>query len=362
MAINSKFAYIKKKETFESLMSTIPQGLNPIVFIEDTREMWTCGTYFSIGYPSIEVSEVSGSVKVGIGNSFFLMSTAGDSLSIRKGDGNRIIISSNALNKVDTEAPLYWDSTARKLLHMESEVVADSYGQSTNLGNASVFIVPNIVVDKFGHITFAENHNIEIRDYVEQLAPSTLAGERNVLLSYNENNNGIDTSQVRKANGLTFNDSIHRLTVEGGIISNGAVTINHGDLSVVDGYIIGNLKGDVEGEAKPKIHLSATPEYGGASKTLYGHVIVQDTVPSVEPEDSSDNTDTNNRQVIAKAASPKMVWNAIQDIHKYVDSRGVKISGFNESGDQVNIEKELTFSKDFQIDNQNNLHISWTEI
>ena len=68
--------------------------------------MWTCGTYFSIGYPSIEISEISGSVKVEIGNSFFLMSTAGDSLSIRKGDGNRIIISSNALTSVNTEAPL----------------------------------------------------------------------------------------------------------------------------------------------------------------------------------------------------------------------------------------------------------------
>lgn len=319
MAINSKFAYIKKKETFESLMPTIPQGLNPIVFIEDTREMWTCGTYFSIGYPSIEVSEVSGSVKVGIGNSFFLMSTAGDSLSIRKGDGNRIIISSNALNKVDTEAPLYWDSTAKKLLHMESEVVAGSYGQSTNLGNASVFIVPNIVVDKFGHITFAENHNIEIRDYVEQLAPSTLAGERNVLLSYNESNNGIDTSQVRKANGLTFNDSIHRLTVEGGIISNGAVTVNHGDLSVVDGYIIGNLKGDVEGEAKPKIHLSATPEYGGASTRLYGHVKLQDVL-NVKPNASSENENINNTNVEAIAASPLMVWNAIETAKEYADS------------------------------------------
>lgn len=362
MDINSKIVYVKKKASFESLINTIPNGLNPIVFIEDTREMWTCGTYFSIGYPSIEVSEISGTVKVGFGNSYFLMSTAGDSISIRKGDGNRIIISSNALNKVDTESPLMWDDQSRKLLHMVSGVLPGSYGQSTNLGNASVFSIPNITIDKYGHITSAENHNVEIRDYVEQLAPTTLSIERNILLSYNESNNNSDTSQVRKANGLTFNDATSKLTVLGGIDSNNTVNINNGDLVVAKGYIIGDLKGNVEGEAKPKIHLADTPEYGGASKTLYGHVIVQDTVPSVEPEDSSDNTDTNNRQVTAKAASPKMVWNAIQDIHKYVDSRGVKISGFNESGDQVNIEKELTFSKDFQIDNQNNLHISWTEI
>ena len=320
MVINSKIAYVKKKEVFEPLINTIPSGLNPIVFIEDTREMWTCGTYFSIGYPSIEISETSGSVKVQIGNSFFLMSTTGDSISVRKGDGNRIIISSNALSKVDTEPPLEWDTSSRKLLHMESGVAPGSYGQSTSLGNASVFIVPNIVVDSTGHITYAQNYNVEIRDYVEQLAPSTLMGNRNVLLSYNEANENMDTSQVRKANGLYFNDATQKLTVTGGIDSGGPVNVNHGDLTVVDGYIIGNLKGDVEGEAKPKIHLSDKPEYGGASINLYGHVKLQDVLNN-QPEPSSDNDNINNVNVVnAIAASPLMVWNAIQTAKDYADS------------------------------------------
>lgn len=320
MIINSKFAYIKKKEVFEPLITTIPKGLNPIVFIEDTREMWTCGTYFSIGYPSIEISESSGSVKVSIGNSFFLLSTAGESISVRKGDGNRIIISSNALNRVDTEAPLTWDTANRKLLHMDSGVAPGSYGQSTNLGNASVFIVPNIMIDSTGHITYAQNYNVEIRDYVEQLAPSTLAGNRNVLLSYNADSESMDTSQVRKANGLLFNDSTQRLTVEGGIDTNGAVFVNHGDLSVLDGYIIGHLKGDVEGEAKPKIHLSTKPEYGGASINLYGHVKLQDILNN-KPEPSSDNENINDPNITnAIAASPLMVWNAIQTAKDYADS------------------------------------------
>lgn len=320
MIINSKFAYVKKKETFEPLITTIPKGLNPIVFIEDTREMWTCGTYFSIGYPSIEVSESSGSVKVNIGNSFFLLSTAGESISVRKGDGNRIIISSNALNRIDTEAPLTWDITNRKLLHMDSGVAPGSYGQSTNLGNASVFVVPNIMVDSTGHITHAQNYNVEIRDYVEQLAPSTLAGNRNVLLSYNADSESMDTSQVRKANGLLFNDSTQRLTVEGGLDTNGAVFVNHGDLSVLDGYIIGHLKGDVEGEAKPKIHLSNKPEYGGASINLYGHVKLQDVLNN-KPEPSSDNENINDTNIAnAIAASPLMVWNAIQTAKDYADS------------------------------------------
>ena len=320
MIINSKFAYVKKKETFEPLITTIPKGLNPIVFIEDTREMWTCGTYFSIGYPSIEISESSGSVKVSIGNSFFLLSTAGESISVRKGGGNRIIISSNALNRVDTEAPLTWDTANRKLLHMDSGVAPGSYGQSTNLGNASVFIVPNIMIDSTGHITYAQNYNVEIRDYVEQLAPSTLAGNRNVLLSYNADSESMDTSQVRKANGLLFNDSTQRLTVEGGLDTNGPVFVNHGDLSVLDGYIIGHLKGDVEGEAKPKIHLSNKPEYGGASINLYGHVKLQDILNN-KPEPSSDNENINDANVVnAIAASPLMVWNAIQTAKDYADS------------------------------------------
>lgn len=320
MIIDKKIVYARKKEEFEPLIPTIPEGLNPVVFIEDTREMWTCGTYFSIGYPSIEVSEVSGSVKVQIGNSFFLLTPTGDSISLRKGDGNRIIISSNALNRVDTEPPLKWDASNRKLLHMESGVASGSYGQSTNLGNASVFVVPNFIVDATGHITFAENHNIEIRDYVEQVTPSNQMAERNILLSYNEANNNMDTSQVRKANGLTFNDATQRITVAGGMVSDGAVTVNHGDISVLDGYIIGKLKGDVEGQATPKIHLSLKPEYGGASTKLYGHVKLQDIL-SRKPDPSSDNENINDTNVVAAiAASPLMVWNAIETAKSYADS------------------------------------------
>ena len=320
MIIDKKIVYARKKEEFEPLISTIPEGLNPVVFIEDTREMWTCGTYFSIGYPSIEVSEVSGSVKVQIGNSFFLLTPTGDSISLRKGDGNRIIISSNALNRVDTEPPLKWDASNRKLLHMESGVASGSYGQSTNLGNASVFVVPNFIVDATGHITFAENHNIEIRDYVEQVAPSNQMAERNILLSYNEANNNMDTSQVRKANGLTFNDATQKMTIAGGMNSNGPVNVNHGDLSVLDGYIIGNLKGDVQGQATPKIHISLKPEYGGASTKLYGHVKLQDIL-NTKPDPSSDNENINDTNVVAAiAASPLMVWNAIQTAKDYADS------------------------------------------
>lgn len=318
MEITSKIVYFKRKEAFEPLIPTIPKGLDPLVFFEDTREMWICGTYFSIGYPGIQVSEVGGSVKVEIGNSYFLMSTTGDSISVRKGDGNRIIFNSNALNRVDTEDPLEWNVSERKLYHMASGVNTGSYGQSTTLGNASIFIVPYITVNSTGHITSVENKNVEIRDYVEQLAPSSSLGERNVLLSYNEASNTVDTSQVRKANGLTFNDALKRLTVTGGMVSNGPVNVNHADLTVTDGYLVGKLKGDVEGEATPKIHLSAKPEYGGASTMLYGHVKLQDVL-NIKPDPSSTNENVNNVNVVATAASPLMVWNAIETAKSYAD-------------------------------------------
>lgn len=210
MVIDKKIAYVKKKELFEPLIPTIPTGLNPIVFIEDTREMWTCGTYFSIGYPSIEVSEESGSIKVTIGNSFFMMSTTGESISVRKGDGNRIILSSNALNRVDTDVPLEWVTADRKLIHKKSGTNAGTFGQSTNVNNASIFSIPNVTVDEWGHVTDIANRNVSIRDYVEQLTPSTSIGERNVLLAYSDMDVS-ESAQVRKANGMSYNDATKNL-------------------------------------------------------------------------------------------------------------------------------------------------------
>jgi hypothetical protein len=318
MVIDKKIAYVKKKELFEPLIPTIPTGLNPIVFIEDTREMWTCGTYFSIGYPSIEVSEESGSIKVTIGNSFFMMSTTGESISVRKGDGNRIILSSNALNRVDTDVPLEWVTADRKLIHKKSGTNAGTFGQSTNVNNASIFSIPNVTVDEWGHVTDIANRNVSIRDYVEQLTPSTSIGERNVLLAYSDMDVS-ESAQVRKANGMSYNDATKKLILTGGLNSTGAVNVVGSDLTVIDGYIIGKLKGDVEGSAMPKIHLSLKPEYGGSSLELYGHVKLQDTLNS-KPNPSTSNTNINNTEITAIAASPLMVWNAIETAKAYADS------------------------------------------
>ena len=267
------------------------------------------GTYFSIGYPSIVVSEDgASSINVAIGNSSFNLATTGDSLSIRKGTENRIIITSTALTRVDTLSPLEWDITNKRLLHSTSGVTQGTYGQTTSAENASIFTIPYFSVDSYGHVKEAGSKNIEIRDYVEQLSPTEILADRNVLLSYNEASNTSDTAQTRKANGLTYNDSTGVLAVGGGVNANGPVNVNGGDLTVAGGYIVGDLKGNVTGSATPKIHLSDIPEYGGASTELYGHVKVQDNLGTVAPPPSSNNADKASANITnGVAASPYLV-------------------------------------------------------
>ena len=309
MNITSKFIYAKTKAAFQQEIPNIPANLNPIVFIEDTREMWTMGTYFSIGYPEIIVTEITGTVQVAIGNSSFSMETSGASLSIQKGTGNKIILSSTALTKVDTLSPLEWDNVNKRLLHSISGAIAGSYGQSTALENASILNIPYFTVNTYGHITSVSTKIVSIRDYVEQLAPNELLGDRNVLLSYNEANTSSDTAQVRKARGLTFNSLSQILTVGGGAVINGATSVTGGDLTVIGGEIVGNVRGNVTGEATPKIHTSLLPEYGGASLGLYGHVKLLDVFGAEAPSQSSTSVDTGNASITnGMAASPYLVW------------------------------------------------------
>lgn len=322
MEIKSKILYAKTRSGFEKEIPNIPINLNPIVFIEDTREMWTCGTFFSIGYPGIYVTEDNGAVKVTIGDTYFTLSTTGESLSIRN-SGSDIIISSNALAKVDTEYPLKWDVYQKKLLHEVSGVQKGSYGPTSQIGNASVFTVPNFTIDEYGHITEATSYNISIRDYVEQLSPTETAGYKDILISYNNSNNSSEAAAVRKANGFKFDDATGIAYIKGGIESDGSIKITKGDITIENGYFIGNVQGDVSGSATPKIHLSEIPEYGGASLHLYGHVLLQDTLPETEPEPSSSNKNILDENIEAFAASPLMVYKALEAAKKYADGVAV---------------------------------------
>lgn len=353
MKIDSKFVYVKKKVDFEPLISSIPENLDPIVFIEDTKEIWTCGTYFSINYPDPVITETGGLIKIVLGDVELNINSTGESISLRKSNDNTIVIDSNALTQILTESPLEWTSD-KKLIHSESGVKAGSYGPSSNATNANIVQIPQINVNVTGHIVSAETRSVQLRDYVEQAAPTGVSASRPILLSYSDNEQA-ETAQVRKAKGLTYNDATQVLTVPGGITSNGDVNIT-GNLEVVNGYIVGKFKGDVDGQAIPKVHISAKPEYGGASTKMYGHVIVQDEVPETEPDPSSDNEDTTNTKVVAVAASPLMVWKAMQR------SNGIVVTAPSESGEVQDLSKKLEFSNDFISDKNNKLYINWIEL
>ena len=403
MNIQSKFIYAKTKAAFERELLNIPTKLDPIVFIEDTRELWTHGTYFSLGYPSVKLSEVSGTVKVEIGSQNFVIQTTGASLSVRKGTGNNIILNSTALTLVNTEAPLEWQVETKKLVHQKSPATAGIYGQTSNLSNASIFYIPKITLDSYGHIVEIANSGVAIRDYVEQKAPSIINIDRNIILSYGEASNTSDTAEVRKAHGLTYNDGTGQLNVKGGIIAGGNVTINNGDLNVVGGFIVGNLQGNVTGEATPKIHLSDKPEYGGASLHLYGHVRLQDDL-STEPPASSNNQDVGSATIVrGVAASPKMVWDVQKKIIVDFNSKpsikgfivgqdtieitqpnqwinvagdngvgviainggfvvkGTTFEGYDESNTEKVLKDNIKFSKDFTFSDSNEMSIRWEE-
>lgn len=401
--MESKIIYAKTKAAFQREISNIPEGLNPVVFIEDTREVWIMGNYFSIGSPGVYVTDTNNIIKVEIGLSNFTMSSSGDNIVIRKGDGNNIIFSSSALTSINTEYPLKWDSILKKLTHEKTTITSGSYGETASSDNVSLITIPWFTVDAWGHLTGASNRNIKIRDYVEQLTSNTVSGSYNLLIGYNSNPQA-ETNPVRKALGLSFDPVSKYLTIEGGMNVGGSSTVK-GNLTVTDGQIIGDVQGNVTGTATPKIHLSAQPEYGGASTELYGHVKLQDEL-LVEPEPSSNNVDVSSPNVIrGVAATPRMVWEVKQELLGGIDAVGkiktveinntsidsenfpstltiktekglkggidpitkefkfsaIEISGFDELKNLTIIEDNLEFTDDFEI-SQQKVSLRWNEI
>ena len=401
--MESKIIYAKTKAAFQRELPNIPENLNPLVFIEDTREVWILGNYFSIGSPGVFVTDANDIITVEIGQSNFTMSASGDNITIRKGSGNNIIFSSSALSSINTESPLNWDSISKKLTHEKSDVTSGNYGETASSDNVSLITIPWFSVDAWGHIIKAENRNVKIRDYVEQISSSNLLGQYNLLIGYSDNTNS-ETNPIRKALGLSFDPASKSLNIEGGLNAGGSSVIA-GDLTVVDGEIIGDVRGNVTGTATPKIHLSDRPEYGGASTNLYGHVKVQDELTS-DPGPSSNNSDINSSSVSKGiAASPKMVWDVKQELLGGIDaaskikrlevnnngidasefpstlkvktSNGLKggidpitkeltfsaveISGYDNNNNKIIIEDNLEFTTDFDTTN-NKVSLRWVNI
>lgn len=400
--MESKIIYAKTKAAFQRELPNIPPELKPLVFIEDTKEVWIMGNYFSIGSPGIRILDNNNIITVEVGPSNFTMSSAGDNIVIRKGEGNNIIFSSSALTSINTEYPLKWDTTNKKLTHEKTSVTSGAYGETSSADNVSLITIPWFRVDAWGHLVEADNRNIKIRDYVEQQLSETASGSFNILIGHTENYSS-ETNPVRKARGLTFEPVSKKLTIEGGI--NAGASHISGDLTVTEGEIIGDVRGNITGTATPKIHLSEDPEYGGASTKLYGHVKLQDEL-NTEPLPSSNNEDINSNNVIRGiAASPRLVWNVKQELLGGIDasvkirtieindtsidsenfpstlkiktSKGLKggidpitkeisfssieISGYNEHDNKVIIEDNLEFTNDFEI-KQQKVSLRWNEI
>lgn len=401
--MESKIIYAKTKAAFQRELPNIPENLKPLVFIEDTKEIWVLGKYFSMGTPEVNVLDNNNIITVEVGNSNFTLSSSGDSIVIRKGEGNNIIFSSPALTYINTEYPLKWEPVAKKLSHEKTGVASGSYGETASSDNVNLITIPWFTVDAWGHLVSANNRNIKIRDYVEQLTSDTISGTYNLLLGYS-NNSLSETNPIRKASGLSFDASTKNLIIEGGIAARGDSTVS-GNLTVLNGQIIGDVQGNVTGTATPKIHLSAQPEYGGASTELYGHVKLQDKL-LVEPEPSSNNVDASSPNVLrGVAATPRMVWEVKQELLEGIDAvskiktveinntsidfenfpstlvikteKGLKggidpttkefkfsaieISGFDELKNLTIIEDNLEFTDDFNI-NQQKVSIRWDEI
>lgn len=352
--MNSKFLYFKKKTTFQRMVGSFPENLDPLCFIEDSNEIWFMGHYFQAGKETLRVSEMDNTVTISLSDSSFKI-VPGESINLSAGEDNSIVISCNALTKIDTNDPLEWKD--KKLFHKESGVTAGQYGEAVGQSGANTIKTVRLIIDDYGHIISAETVNDIIRDYVEQRKADSQNVDRQILIAERDVEQD-DTNIVRKGKGFTYNNNTGTAKVDNieiqGEQKASSLVIKKGDLVMQEGTIVGKLQGEVTGTATPKIHSSDSPDYGGASKYLYGHVKLVDTMPS-NPSPSSDNQDKNKTDVEAQAASPYLVYN-------YVQASKIRINGVDANKHTVQLSgQDLNFTEDFTLDN-GNLYISWLEL
>lgn len=350
--MTSKFLYFTKREIFDALVNSIPSDLSPVCFIEDSNEIWFNGHFFQAGHESISIEEMNNTVTVSLSESYFNIIPGSSSISVRAQD-NSIIISSNALTKIDTDDILEWKDN--RLYHKESGIVIGTYGPTSNQTGANILSIPKITFNNSGHAVDAQTMNITIRDYVEQRNSDDQNLDRPLLLSERASDTS-DTNITRKSNQASYNNQTQLLKV-GNLEVQGtqerSVVVKQGDLIVENGTIRGKLQGEVTGTATPKIHLSESGEYGGASKNLYGHVKLVDEITD-EPAQSSNNTDKNSSNIVAEAASPYLVYN-------YVQANKFKVGGINANKVVVEVTDRLDFTDDFTLSG-NKVSIGWTEL
>lgn len=326
-----------------------------VLIYDDEQEKWIPLNEFpGITYESdIE----TGAIIINSGKSSFKLAVEGASLGIHTNVENTITITSNALNNITTEAPLYWDSTEKKLTHLPSTEIKEdtTYGPQTDLVNTNSILVPEITVDKYGHVKNGSTHTVTLPSKVAQnvlgvnaegifpviLAP-TPATQSSVEETYKT-----PILQIQAVQGV---QAIEYTLVTPNVLVNGKQEVT-GDF-FVNGEIRGKFIGNVEGTATPTNHASPEDTFGLGTpagvgvEALYGHVKLQDTFE----KDASGGV-VAPQSTAGVAASPLLVYNALQEVARIEDN-------------QENINKlraPFTFSNDFQESNDK-IHINWLEI
>lgn len=298
--------------------------------------------------PGLTVKDnTDGSVTVASGTSSFTLRVAGNAISMTN-DGTNITISSFAISDIKTDDWLAWKSGTLSHNDADKTLAKNIYGPETDSTNSSSFTVPYIKVDAKGHVVEGGSQTVTIPDKVVQNPISgTESNTYSVLLSTSnsgareigEANKDSDVKlEVTYAGGTTT-----KVLHTPGIAANGEVTVK-GNLEVADGYVIkGTVIGRVEGTATPTDHADKTDKYGAGTAAgsegtpaYYGHVKLQDELPTTAPPSGGENAGKGI------AASPLMVYNAVQTSKQYADG---------------------LFGSDFKKnDETNKYNLYWTEI
>lgn len=329
-----------------------------IFIYDDDENKWVLLNEF----PGItfEPDTETGTVIIRSGKSSFRLAVEGASLGIHTNVADTITIKSDALVNIDTESPLYWNPTAKKLTHEPSSVITDdqtkqvTYGPTADMLNSDSFFVPEITVDKYGHVQKGATHQVTVPGKVTQNVLRNTLGTFPVILAPSdatetktEETYKTPVLQVEAAqNGQEVNYTLiaPNIQVEGEQSISGNLTVR--------GVIRGNIEGNVNGTATPVNHADVSPRFGlgtaapAGEDALYGHVKLQDVFDKdvsgviVEPQSTA-----------GVAASPLLVYNALQEVAKIEDNYG----------HTSKLATPFTFSNDF-TESQNKIYINWLEI
>lgn len=300
-----------------------------------------------------------GSVTVANGNSSFTLIARGTGLALDH-EGSVITLTSSAITNIGTDDWLEWKNKTlyHKLVNLETK----EFGPVTDSSNSLAFSVPYISVDDAGHVVNGGTHSVTIPAQVAQNPVSDTDTKSYPVLLATTDEKGSITGEANKDVSLSLKvaydgSATTKTLVTQGIEALGEVKVTGGNLKVDTGYYIeGNVKGNVEGTALPKEHASIKPDYGiGTSanpnagvdavdaSAFYGHVKLEDTLPTEEPVAGWATENVNGGVAAGKgiAATPLMVYRAVNASKDYSDS---------------------LFGDDFSKQQDGKYNISWIEI